>query len=86
MWESVASLIALLLVTTFIFWMINQGRNITVYVEDQVTYNLSKWGIFLISLVMISRKGVEIAIFTFAGRYAFGSVSLGFWVPWYLQF
>jgi len=77
MWESVASLIALLLVTTFIIWMINQGRNITVYVEDQVTYNLSKWGIFLISLVMISREGVEIAIFTFAGRYAFGAVSLG---------
>lgn len=68
MWESVASLIALLLVTTFILWMINHGRNITVYVEDQVTYNLSKWGIFLISLVMISREGVEIAIFTFAGR------------------
>jgi len=77
MWESVASLAALLLVTTFIFWMINHGRNITVYVEDQVTYNLSKWGIFLISLMMVSREGAEIAIFTFAGRYTFGSISLG---------
>lgn len=76
-WESVASLAALLLVTTFIFWMINHGRNMAVYVEDQVTYNLSKWGIFLISLMMVSREGVEIAIFTFAGRYTFGSVSLG---------
>ena len=76
-WESVASLAALLLVTTFIFWMINHGRNMAVYVEDQVAYNLSKWGIFLISLMMVSREGAEIAIFTFAGRYTFGSVSLG---------
>ena len=76
-WESVASLIALLLITTFIVWMINHGRNMTVYIENQVAYNLSKWGIFLVSLMMISREGVEIAIFTFAGRYTFRSVSLG---------
>jgi len=76
-WESVASLAALLLVTTFIFWMINHGRNMAVYVEDQVAYNLSKWGIFLISLMMVSREGAEIAIFTFAGQYTYGSVSLG---------
>lgn len=76
-WESVASLIALLLITTFIVWMINHGRNMAVYIENQVAYNLSKWGIFLVSLMMISREGVEIAIFTFAGRYTFRSVSLG---------
>jgi len=76
-WESVASLIALLLITTFIVWMINHGRNMTVYIENQVAYNLSKWGIFLVSLMMVSREGVEIAIFTFAGKYTFRSVSLG---------
>ncbi len=76
-WESVASLIALLLITTFIVWMINHGRNMAVYIENQVAYNLSKWGIFLVSLMMISREGVEIAIFTFAGKYTFRSVSLG---------
>jgi len=77
MWEGVASLIALLLVTTFIFWMINHGRKMTVYVENQVIENLSKWGIFLISLMMVSREGAEIAIFTFAGKYTVMSVSLG---------
>jgi len=76
-WESVASLAALLLVTTFIFWMINHGRNMVAYVEGQVADSLSKWGIFLVSLIMVSREGAEIAIFTFAGRYTFGSVSLG---------
>jgi len=76
-WESIASLIALLLITTFIVWMINHGRNMAVYVENQVAHNLSKWGIFLISLMMISREGAEIAIFTFAGKYTFISISLG---------
>ena len=77
LWESIASLAALLLVTTFIYWMIKHGKHITVYIEDQVSVNLSKWGVFLISLMMVSREGAEIAIFTFAGRYTFGSVILG---------
>jgi high-affinity iron transporter len=76
-WESVASLAALLLVTTFIFWMIKHGRHITAYIEDQVSTNVSKWGVFFISLLMVSREGTEIAIFTFAGQYTFGSISLG---------
>ena len=76
-WESVASLAALLLVTTFIFWMIKHGRYITAYIEDQVSTNVSKWGVFFISLLMVSREGAEIAIFTFAGQYTFGSISLG---------
>lgn len=77
LWESIASLIALGLVTTFIFWMINHGRNMTQHVENQVEYHLSKAGIFFVALIMVAREGAEIAIFTFAGKFTLSSVSFG---------
>jgi len=50
-WESAASLVALVLVTTFIFWMIRHGHDMAEHVEGQVEKNLSPYGLFLISLV-----------------------------------
>jgi high-affinity iron transporter len=41
-WESVASIVALGLVTTFIIWMVNNGANMTAEVEGKVDSNLSK--------------------------------------------
>ena len=76
-WESLASLIALLLVTTFIFWMIRHGHNIVSEVKEQVRNNLSALGLFLISFIIVAREGTEIAIFTFAGKYSYTYVSLG---------
>lgn len=77
LWESGASLIALVLVTTFIIWMIKHGRNMTEHVQKEVSNNLSKTGIFLVSTVMVAREGVEIAIFTFAGQYTALSITIG---------
>ena len=76
-WESLASLFALLLVTTFIFWMIRHGHNIVGEVRGQVKNNLSELGLFLISLVIVAREGTEIAVFSFAGKYPYAYVSLG---------
>ncbi|MBW1643145.1 MAG: FTR1 family protein [Deltaproteobacteria bacterium] len=76
-WESVASLIALVLVTMFIFWMIRHGRDIAKHVEGQVEKNLSAYGLFFISLVIVAREGTEIAIFSFAGKYPFSPVATG---------
>jgi len=79
-WESIVSLIALVLVTTFIIWMINHGRNIAKHVEEQVNSNLSTTGIFWVSTLMVAREGVEIAIFAFAGQYSTSSIFSGVFV------
>lgn len=76
-WESVASIIALGLVTTFIIWMINNGNNMASEVEGKVNNNLSKWGIFSVATIMIAREGAEIAIFSFTGKYTIPSISVG---------
>jgi len=39
-WESIASLMALILITFFIVWMIKHGRNMVSEVQDQVNQNL----------------------------------------------
>lgn len=76
-WESVASLIALALVTTFIFWMIRHGHDMAKHIEGKVAQNLSPYGVFLLSLVVVAREGTEIAIFSFAGKYPLEMVLLG---------
>jgi high-affinity iron transporter len=77
LWESIASLIALALVTTFIFWMIRHGHDMEGHVAGEAEKNLSPLGIFLISLVIVAREGTEIAIFSFAGKYPVEHVMLG---------
>lgn len=77
LWESLASIIALILVTTFIVWMIKNGSNMVREIESKAQQNLSPTGILLISSIMIAREGTEIAIFTFAGNYSFISILLG---------
>jgi high-affinity iron transporter len=76
-WESAASLIALTLVTMFIFWMINHGSDMVKHVESEVKKKFSGTGLFLISLVIVAREGTEISIFSFAGKYPFSIVILG---------
>ena len=76
-WESAASLIALVLVTMFSFWMIRHGHDMAKHVEGKVDKNLSAAGLFFISLVIVAREGTEIAIFSFAGKYPFNIVILG---------
>lgn len=69
LWESLSSLIALALITTFIIWMIREGVNMVGTVERDAAKNLSRGGIVLIAALMVAREGVEIAIFSFAGEY-----------------
>lgn len=76
-WESVASFIALGLVTMFVIWMIQHSKDMASHVKSEVAANLSPIGLFLISLVIIAREGTEIAIFSFAGKYPVSYVALG---------
>lgn len=77
LWESGTSLLALLLITTFIIWMIRQGSSMVENVERDTSRNLYGNGIIMISATMIAREGVEIAIFSFAGEYVLPAIFLG---------
>ncbi|MDA3931892.1 MAG: FTR1 family protein [Tenericutes bacterium] len=77
LWESFASFLALLLVSTFIVWMIKNGSNMVKDIENKIDINLSKFGIITLSFVLIAREGTEIAIFTFAGNYSLISIFIG---------
>ncbi len=76
-WESISSMLALILITFFIVWMIQHGRNMVSEVQDQVQQNLSKSGLFSLAFMMVVREGTEIAIFTFAGQYTLFSIGVG---------
>ena len=77
LWESAASLIALLLVSVFIVWMIRHGSDISAHVKDQVDNSISPNALFWIAFIVIAREGTEISIFSFAGKYPFEIVSMG---------
>lgn len=80
LWESIASLIAVGLVTSFILWMIQHGSKIKKYVEYKTAINLTKFGIYIVSFILIAREGVEIAIFSFAGQYHYLSIIIGIFI------
>ncbi len=77
LWESIASFIALILVSTFIVWMIKNGRSMVSSIQDKVSVNFSKTGLFLLSAAMVAREGAELAIFSFAGKYSIWSLLIG---------
>ena len=77
LWESIASFIAVVLITTFIIWMIKHGDSIKDHIENKATLDLSKKGLFLLALFMVSREGAEIVIFSFAGKYSVMPIILG---------
>lgn len=77
LWTSIASLVAVGLVTSFIVLMIKHGHAIKQYVEKETAVNLTAIGVFFVSFILLAREGVEIAIFTFAGQYNAFSIVIG---------
>lgn len=76
-WESGSSLIALMIVSVFIIWMINHGSNMKQHIQESLNKTSTKWGIFALSLVIIAREGTEIALFSFAGKYELDTILVG---------
>ena len=76
LWESVASIGGLALLSTFIFWMMKHGKTVEMEVRNQVDANISKWGVMGLATVVVLREGVEIALFAFSsvneGAYVIG--------------
>lgn len=77
LWESISSLIAVGLIITFIIWIIKHGQYIKMHIEHKTAVNLSANGITILTIFLISREGVEIALFTFAGSYQIVSIVIG---------
>ncbi len=65
LWESLASIIAVLLISSFIYWMIKHKNSIVNEIKSKVDLNPSKIGITLLAAVMVAREGAEIVLFNF---------------------
>ncbi|MFH2114015.1 MAG: FTR1 family protein [Spirochaetota bacterium] len=76
-WESGASLVAVVLVSTFIVWMIKHGAELKGAVERSVGSAGKGLGIGAVVAAMVLREGVEIALFSYAGTYSVLSLGLG---------
>jgi len=69
LWEAGASLVAVLFISYFIFWMIKYGSGVAGEVRKSVDENLSDRGLYLLSAVAVAREGAEIALFTFTAEH-----------------
>jgi len=68
LWESGTSLLAVILITTFIIWMIKHGHHMVSDVENSVESNLSRKGLLSIAAVMVAREGAEVVLFMMVSR------------------
>jgi len=66
LWEFAASFLALVLITTFIFYMIRHNSHITQEIRQKLDLNISRKGIILLATIMVAREGAEISLFAFA--------------------
>jgi high-affinity iron transporter len=79
LWEFGASFVALVLITTFIIFMLKNKNSIVNDINDKMSISLSKKAIILLATVMVAREGAEIVLFTIASvekvPYAIGAFS-----------
>ncbi|MCF7944239.1 MAG: FTR1 family protein [Spirochaetia bacterium] len=68
LWEAGASLAAVLLISYFIYWMIQHGQRMKEEVRSSVQKNLSAAGILILTTAAIAREGAEIALFAFTAE------------------
>ena len=66
LWEAVASMAGLALLSTFVYWMMKHGRAVTKEVQNQVDAKISRAGIVILATVVVLREGVEISLFAFS--------------------
>jgi len=78
LWESGMSFIALILITSFIYYMIKHKGKITSEITSKLDSNLTKWGVITLAAVLVAREGAEIVLFIFASadkfNYGLGAI------------
>lgn len=79
LWEFGASFFALLLITTFVIFMLKNKNSIIDDINNKMSVSLSKKAIILLATIMVAREGAEIVLFTIASvekvSYSFGAIS-----------
>ena len=65
LWEFGAGIVAMILVTTFILWMIRHRNDMPDQVKTELKNTMSKWSIFFLAFVITAREGVETVMFAF---------------------
>ena len=65
LWESGASFLALIFISTFIYWMMKHGKTIVDDIQSDVRNKLSSTGLFALATIMVMREGAEITLFAF---------------------
>ena len=66
LWASGSSFLALVLITTFIVWMLKHRDSIVSDVHAKMDQKLSSVALMFLAMVMVAREGTEIALFVFA--------------------
>jgi len=78
LWEFGASFAALVLITTFIYFMLKNKNNIVNDIKGKISVSLSKKAIILLATIMVAREGAEIVLFITASAdqlsYGFGAI------------
>jgi len=66
LWESGSSIVALILITMFIYWMIQNRHKIVSDIHGKMDNSLSKIGLVSLAAIMVAREGAEITLFIFS--------------------
>lgn len=66
LWEFIASFLALVLITTFIYYMLKHKDSIVGEIKEKISVALTSTAIIALAAVMVAREGAEIALFVFA--------------------
>lgn len=80
LWEIIASLTAGILILSLTIVMLNNKESFTQSISSKTMSNLTSKGIFLVSLLMVSREGVETILFMIASEsntYTYTLVGIG---------
>ena len=76
-WALASNLLALLLITVFLVWMIRQGGDISSVAKRKLAAAPSSFGFLVLAFFVVGREGAEVALFAFAGEYPAVPVALG---------
>lgn len=66
LWEFIASLAALILITTFIVFALRSKQSMTAEIREKMSLSLSKKAIIMLAAIMVAREGVEVVLFIIA--------------------
>jgi high-affinity iron transporter len=66
LWEFAASFVALVLITTFIYFMLKHKDSIVGEIKNKISTTFSSIAIITLTAVMVAREGAEISLFVFA--------------------